>query len=508
MRRKSLTEKQRKTYALSFDHAKRVRMRRVPRVVAKICLSLLFVPYVGVSVSAEETIVVDFVADATLAAQRHDGGIVGWAFDLGQPWRAGIAKAVNDGFPLMRSHISLAHARHQPLDEAWLASLSSGFDIVREVGGKVIVRFFYSSPAVLDTGFEQEVLQGKEPDAPLATVLGHIRQLGPILARHQDVIGWFEAGFIGAWGEWHTSSNGLDSPGARAEVRDALLAHFPEGRQILFRDPADLQRWFPDGRTGHVQRNGMPAIPGRSTDRNSADRIGLHNDCFLSTLTDGNTYPRPGLRDFAKLWNRGTAFGGETCLAPPWRMRCDDILSEGSDYSLTYLNGAGGNREFEVHWRQQGCLGQVRASIGPRIELVRLEHPLQVTQGAELPLAVTVDNGGWSRVPNRRELYLMLLQEDGKVSHRLDLDIDSTAWLPRNWRGNQAPAAMTVRLDLPVAVAPGRYRVALASPDPSPRLAADPRFALRFANQDLAVTGQRWDDTGGWFLTGSTLTVR
>lgn len=461
------------------------------------------VSYADKIVPYNEMTVAEFVAAPGLAAQRHDGGTVGWAFDLGHPWRDGIAKAVTDGFPLMRSHISLAHARHRPLDEAWLASLSSGFDMVRELGGKVIVRFFYSSPAELDSGFEREVADGREPDAPLATVLGHIRQLGPILARHEDVIGWFEAGFIGAWGEWHTSSNGLDSPAARAEVRDALLAHFPRKRQILFRDPADLQRWFPQGRVDHGQQG-----RNRGGSDESMDRIGLHNDCFLSTLTDGNTYPRPGQREYAKRWNRGAAFGGETCLAPPWRMRCEDILREGADYALTYLNGAGGNREFEASWRRQGCLDQVRASIGPRIELVRLEHPREVMQGGDLSITVTVDNGGWSRVPNRRELFLLLMQEDGRLRHRLALGADSGAWLPRNWRGNQAPVATTVRLALPDTIAPGRYRVALDSPDPSPRLAGDPRFALRFANQNVELTGQRWDDAAGRFLTGTMLTIR
>ena len=37
------------------------------------------------------------------------------------------------------------------------------------------------------------------------------------------MIVWMEAGFIGAWGEWHTSTRGLDKdPGAKHEILEAL----------------------------------------------------------------------------------------------------------------------------------------------------------------------------------------------------------------------------------------------------------------------------------------------
>jgi regulator of RNase E activity RraA len=57
-----------------------------------------------------------------------------------------------------------------------------------------------------------------------------------------DVIVWMEAGFIGAWGEWHSSTNGLDkSVEAKRQVVDALLDALPETRSVQLRYPGDIE---------------------------------------------------------------------------------------------------------------------------------------------------------------------------------------------------------------------------------------------------------------------------
>ncbi len=453
-----------------------------------------------------------------MPSQGTDGGLVGWGYDLANPWPEGISGEIAKGFRLMRTQVQLGQFRDRPLDEAFLASLSAGFDLMREQGGKAIVRFVYNLPQT-----RYDAYRGRASDAPLARVLEHIEQLGPVLARHSDVIAWFEGGFVGTWGEWHTSTHDLDSTSARDAIKAALLEHFPRDRQILFRYPADVRRWYPRGRSAsagtHAARSAGPL--------SDEERVGLHNDCFLSTATDGNTYPLRSLREFAKAWNRGgTAFGGETCEFPPWRMNCRDILNEGPGYSLNYLNGTGGNREFEARWREQGCFETVRASIGPRIELHELVHPSELVRGVPAEITVDIRNAGWSRIPNRRELFLTLVEEKSGAAYRLALAIDSDDWLPAHEarangaRANGAdettadpeihatqPGVGRVRLVVPESVPPGRYAVALESPDPAPRLANDVRYALRFANADVADRGQRWAAAEGRFVTGRSVTV-
>ena len=417
-----------------------------------------------------------------------DGGIVGWAYDLGAPWPDGIRDEVRAGYRLMRTHVQLDAYRDRPLDDAFLARLESGFDAVRTLGAKVIPRFTYNNPSTAFLGGT-----GYIPDAPLAQVLTHIAQLGPVLARHADVIAWFEAGFVGAWGEWHSSRHRLDRDEPKAKIRDALLASFPADRQILFRYPGDVQRWYPAGRSSDaLHANGIA-------------RVGIHNDCFMSDRTDGNTFPDKGpadLRDFTARWNRETAYGGETCQFKPKRTACRDIQAEGPRYGLTYLNRFGTLDAFKAQWKAEGCLDSVISAIGPRIELQSLRHPVQARAGEEIELQVVVRNAGWSRIPNRRRLELVLEPLGAGATARLPLPIDSDGWAP-----GQAQAQV-VRVRLVTSLAAGRYRLALASPDPSASLAGDPRYGLSFANSDDPGTGQRWDAARARFETGSTLEIR
>lgn len=84
-----------------------------------------------------------------------------------------------------------------------------------------------------------------------------------------------EAGFIGAWGEWHTSTNGLDNIQDKREILNALLAAIP-GRFVQVRYPANIIEMYP-----------------APEDAVSA-RVAHHNDCFLSSNTDVGTYERDG----------------------------------------------------------------------------------------------------------------------------------------------------------------------------------------------------------------------
>ena len=406
-------------------------------------------------------------------------GLTGWAFDLARPWTQGIADEVRAGYRLQRSHIQLDEYLTRDLPPPFLARLGQGFDQVREAGVKVIPRFSYNSPA------GDFLLRLGAADAALPQVLRHIEQLGPVLREHADVIAFVEAGFIGAWGEWHSSASGLDAPSAKARIRDALLAHFPSERYLLFRDPADLRRWHPD------------------PDAAVAARMGMHNDCFLSGDTDANTYPDPSLREYVAQLARLAPFGGETCAHGPQRTGCRSILTEGARYGLTWLNRYGAMARFEPAWRLQGCLEEVLARIGYRFELISMGHPSHVDAEASVPIRVRVRNTGWSRLHNRRWLVIGFTEVAGerRIDHRLE-QADATRWLP-------GPTANPIELELAVPVPPpGQWRISLALPDAAPTLADDPRYAIRFANADDTPTGARWDAAAGRFDTGARLTVR
>src|SRR5689334_3935503 len=72
---------------------------------------------------------------------------------------------------LVFANVSLAAYRNGPIAADFLAKLDQGFQRVRHAGLKIVLRFTYSG----NTG---------DPDAPRASVLGHIAQLKPLLQAH------------------------------------------------------------------------------------------------------------------------------------------------------------------------------------------------------------------------------------------------------------------------------------------------------------------------------------
>ncbi|MBI2341895.1 MAG: DUF4874 domain-containing protein, partial [Deltaproteobacteria bacterium] len=102
-----------------------------------------------------------------------------------------------DGFTLAYAKVVLDGYQNSALDDPILNGLAAGFERVKNAGIKVILRFYYSDDPL-------------NSDAPLSQILSHIAQLKPILQNSADVISTLQAGFIGRWGEWHTSTNGLD----------------------------------------------------------------------------------------------------------------------------------------------------------------------------------------------------------------------------------------------------------------------------------------------------------
>ena len=443
-----------------------------------------------------------FDADWTTTFPNHDGGLAGWLGDF-RLQEQNVERAVNSGPKLMRSLVSLSDYRYRSLDASFLNALREGFAQIRQQGAKVIPRFAYVVPNSSFQGTGGEVAE----DASLDRVIEHIGQLAPVLRENLDVIAWFEAGFIGAWGEWHGSMNGLDSNSSKDRVREALLANFPVERQILFRVPADVRRWSPQGREDLNADDGAESDPSAwkparlAMDsarriRSDARRTGMHNDCFMSGETDAGTYPTGDLRDFTRAWNRNGTFGGEMCNTWPQRSSCGAIQEEGPAYQVAYLNNSFQMPNFRSQWRQGGCEATAVAAIGPRIALESISHPTS-TSGA-MTVTVSIRNLGWSRIYNRRSLEVVLLGSGGNEVAAIPLGLSSLDW-------KSGSTSQTAEVTVPASVPSGQYRVALRSPDSSESLKRDQRYALRFANQDR--NNQRWDSGTGAFVTGTSLQV-
>lgn len=80
------------------------------------------------------------------------------------------------------------------LDDEALNNIRKVFELMKAQGYKAILRFAYNHAGLNTSGGESK-----------QWILRHIEQLTPLLNEYIGQIATVQVGFIGAWGEWHTS---------------------------------------------------------------------------------------------------------------------------------------------------------------------------------------------------------------------------------------------------------------------------------------------------------------
>ena len=393
--------------------------------------------------------------------------------DLDALSAAFVAQTYAKGQRLVYARINLESYRDRDLPAALLDRLDAAFETARQGGVKLIVRTTYNYP-------RGETQYRDAKDAALPRVLAHLAQLKPLLRRNEDVIAFMQAGFIGAWGEWHTSSNNLTTEQSRTRIKDALLDAAPATRFVQFRYPPYIQAW-------------SPRLPELAAALDGSFRVGFHNDCFLASDTDVGAYDdqpdvREAQRNYTDALGDLAPFGGETCNPaddpdPRPRITCADILAEGARFNLTYLNDSYYRRLFHDNWLKQGCLDAVRGRMGYRFGLVRVSHPATVAQGGALSVSIVVRNVGWARLYNPRPVEVLLRDRKSGVIRRLSTQGgDPRRWLPR------ADTRQTLTAVVPGDVL-GEQEVWLALPDTGPRLKDDPATPFAWPMPTMAQRG-------------------
>lgn len=416
---------------------------------------------------------------STLDFPNPERGFYKYAADPAKLDADYLNSITQQGYRLIYTPADLSQWRNQDLPQSYLNALNDGFELMRQAGVKAVLRFAYDYEA-----------SGK--DTNLAQVKRHIEQLKPIINRNADVIAVWQGGFIGAWGEWHSSANGLNSDSNKKEIAQALLAALPANRQLNLRYPYDLIKWY-----------GTPASAEDFANNSEKARIGIHNDCYLASIDDTGTYqPRhdqtiEAQRMFTRQHVQYTSFGGETC-APVANARttCSDILREGKEYRLGYLN-YDYHEDFINGWEKEGCMADVRKNIGYRIELSQFQISSKAQSGS-LKWALKLSNQGWARPLNPRDIVVRFTSADGSSK---DVALENTnlrtldAGASAQWEGT---------LTLPNLSA-GEYSISLGAPDPDARLAGNTRFSLRFANADSGSV--QWNLRTGFLDTGLKVQV-
>ncbi|MFG3531763.1 DUF4874 domain-containing protein [Streptomyces sp. NPDC047917] len=423
-----------------------------------------------------------------------------WADEQDQPTDAAqrltaLEAEYGPGADLTQLYFYLWDFATTELPQRALDNIERVFAGLRAKGYQAVLRFAYDDGVRAERRYTVQHIQR------------HIAQLAPVVARNSDVIAVWQAGFLGAWGEWATSHYRHESyPDAVTAIMTSLVRALPPGMHTQMR---------------HAAKRDMV------TNHSILDRIGFHNDYITlggglwdyyvpsnagwpayldvspTRAMDGempwdegqSTDPYawnsviPGLDTARRLqtlrWDTLSIAHNATVTLPAWKrdlltgQQVQDALLPVSD---GYFHDAAGASV------ERAAFEYVRDHLGYRIETRAVRHA--VLRG-QIPVEVDVVNRGFAAPKEPRPVQLLLLDGTARPVASVPVAADWRNRLPQGRAETDdhhgAPGTTTFSGVLPVpAGARGRHHIAVALPDPA---LPERGRAVRFANATTAWLG-------------------
>jgi len=253
-------------------------------------------------------------------------------------------KAPNVNHTVYRVYFSLRGFEEKEIDTKTLENLEALLKKAQKVGVTLIPRFYYT------WGYEK----GKPFSSPDEnTIIGHVKQVAKILNKYPDAISFLEAGFIGAWGEWHTDQYGNQKEFLpfRKTLLQTLISELDQKILIAL-------RYTPD----HRKMGNLQGI----------ERVGLHHDCpnyGNDTYPESNaqtiTIDRPQGGEVCELDPRGQ-FGESTDHEKYYG--CKTMIQYFNKFNFDVLNGSDWSGSHS-RFRRQGCYTEIKNKLGYRFVL-------------------------------------------------------------------------------------------------------------------------------------------
>jgi len=424
-------------------------------------------------------------------------------------------KYLADSVSLSQSYFYLTYLIGEKLSEENFQTMQEYFDELQKLGKKAVLRFAY-----------ERDFMGRAAAGPTGEqILEHLDQLKSFLEKNKDLILVVQAGMIGAWGEWHSSIQGLEnSEETKTAVLEKLLSVVPAERNVqvrlpefknLLKDKPDLykrlsfhddfivirpDRWDADMHEGTVKFDQIVAespylvvdgeLPwgfwsvGADPDSPSAGwiidglqaarRLFLQHYTSLSIIHNykeqhpNNGFDENNPPEYSMIvWKK-------TMITE------DSLRQHRMPVSDSYFRKQDGTTV------KRNMFDYIRDHLGYRIELQSLQLPKKLKMGKENRLELDLVNRGFATVFGEHPVYFVLIDDKGKVAEFL------TEANPLDWQpfqpGDTAYASLThsidLSLDLPDSVVAGEYKLGLWIPDASDRLKYNPRYSIRCANGD------------------------
>ena len=392
---------------------------------------------------------------------------------------------LNNNITLLYRNFRLNDFINNPISDSYLTNMQNDFNKLRNAGLKCIIRFTYSDDDTLS-----------QMDATKATMLSHILQLKPLLIENSDIIAVMQAGFIGAWGEWYSTSqaefggygyNQTDLTSAniqhRKDLLNAILNALPSNRAVQVRYPAFKKNAYSSTALTSFPTSGSLA------------RIGHHNDCFLATETDYGTYDDTTIEyPYLAQDTKFVPMGGETCLLNSPRTDCPTAEYEMTKFHWSFLN-ADYYPDVIAAFQTDNCYSEIQKNLGYRFVFTSATFPQSISLGSTLPVTIKLINKGYAAPFNERKAYLILKNTTTNEIYSALINSDPRTWLGPN------EITLSQNIILPSNIKRGTYKLYLSLPDSAPSIANRPEYAIRFANENV------WESTTGYNNLNYTLTI-
>lgn len=375
---------------------------------------------------------------------------------------------------LVMCNFYLTNFKNSEINQITLDTLASQLSIVRASGLKTLLRFAYTESPTGD-------------DANVTRIIAHLDQLQPILRQFSDIIYVWQAGFIGAWGEWYYTQNfgdqGTLSPqnwNDRKAVVDKMLSVLPNN-MLSLRTPNFKRTMYSNSALTALQAFNGTAIA----------RLGHHNDAFVSTASDMGTYIDTSIEyPYLAAETNYVPMGGENNEYYSPRTDCANTMIEMAQFHWSYINTDYG-APYDGNW--SSCMTTIQKKLGYRFLLTQATYSNSVESGGTMTLNYTVKNDGYASTYYARPVYAVLYNNSHTYSILLPQD-------SRNWKGGTT-IIVNQTISVPNNIVIGTYNLALWMPDSATALQTSSYYSIRLAN-----TGT-WDPTLGYNVLSNAINV-
>lgn len=418
-------------------------------------------------------------------------------------------KYSSDSISLVQSYFYLHGFVGKTITEEAFTTMDTYFDKLRELGKKAVLRFAY------ETDF-----MGRASSGPtLEDVLNHMEQLKPFLEKNVDVIQVVQAGFIGAWGEWHSSLHGLEK---LAETKKTIL------EKIVWMTPAN--------RMVQVRLPEYKNLLQKESD--FYKRTSFHDDFIIIEPHKWDGGMHEGTAAFEQMvnespylivdgelpWGTWSVNQDKDNPEPGWiidgkKVARQLFLQHYTSLSAihNYKEGADPAAYSMIHWKktpvtesflkenkmpvsnnyfrkkdgsetERNVFDYIRDHLGYRLEIQQLKLDSQLALGKDAFMELSLINRGFSTLFNEHPVYFVLIDPQEQVTGFLTkAEVNQfQPYAPGDTTCTPLLHTIKESISVPTTLVPGKYKLGLWIPDGSEKLKYDSRYAIRCANNDVA----------------------